>query len=330
MFSSETLGKCAVIKIIDLLPKKIKTSDGSTNLKDSFLFLAKSQSKLLVYQNLWLPFTEEESEKLKRYISTWGGGETVDIRNGVLEMELPSFLVPFVDEISSIPGARLSPNLLRISGDVYFCVEFHPATNLKVSEVVINFLSRDHIFTKELIYIGDQVNNIPFLLNLYKENGNSYDNFVLLSNVWEFTEEEIRNQNLGIFQNHGTFVPKFFVDNSTDKLIFKLDHRGILGKGKSVVVDEKDNLVEIEITSKFFSDFYNEIIRSYCGPIFYHVYVNESRETSYYLVEKGIEALFIKGLLKLFNKDPRSEHRNYILKFQKLGEVLGERMNKAN
>ena len=330
MFSSETLCKCAVIKINDLLPKKIKTSDGNTNLVDSFLFMAKSQSKLLVYQNLWVSFTEAENEKLKKYVSTWGGGETVDIRNRVLEMELPSFLVPFVDEISSIPGARLSPNLLRISGDVYFCVEFHPATNLKVSEVVMNFLSRDHIFTKELIYIGDQTNNIPYLLNLYKKNGNSYDNFVLLSNVWEFTEEQIRNQNLGIFQNHGTFVPKYFVDNSTDKLIFKLDHRGVLGKGKSEIVDEKDNLVEMEITSKFFSDFYNEIVRSYCGPIFYQVSVTESRETSFYLVEKGIEVLFIKGLLKLFNREPRNDHRNYILKFQKLGEVLDERLDNAN
>lgn len=322
MFSYETLRRCSVIQIHDLLPKKIKTSDFNSSPRDGFLFLARTESKLLVYQNLGFEPTEIEIKNLKKYISTWGGGENAEISNGVLEMELPSFLIPFENELNSIPGCRISPNLLRIEGDVYLTVEYHDTVNREVSEAIMKFISGDHLFKKKLIYTGTQSDGLPYILKLYKENGNSLDNLFMITTVWEFEENQIKTQNLGVFQNTGNYLPKCFVNGVKDELIFKVDNLEILGSANYRVVDAEEKIVEMEVTSRFFSDFYNEVIRKYSGPIFCHMEVSETEQTSYYLVEMDHQTLFMKGLLNHWKKDARVDHKNYIKSAEKLSSFV--------
>ncbi len=325
MFSSETLPRCAVIKISDLLPKRIRVFDNSNDLKDGFLFLGKTGKKLLVYQNLGFDVTEQDREHLKKFILTWGGGETVEIRNGILEMELPSFLVPFLNEINSIAGSRVSPNLLRISGDVHICIEFHDAARVKVSEAVMEFASRNHIFEKNIVYMGKQPAEMPYLLKMYADSGNSLKDLTLVTSVWEFTDEEVAKQNLGVFQNQGSFVPKYFIDDTQDKLIFRLDNPQVLGNGKYETVDPSDNMVEIAVTSKFFSDFYNEVIKGYSGPLFYQAEVTGKSLATHFLVESELTSQFVKGIRNHWKREVRADHRNFIHSLQKFDSFLEER-----
>lgn len=323
MFSTETLGKCTVIKIHNLLPKKLKATDIDSKLKDGFLFLASVGEKLLVYQNIGEEATGLEVSQLKKFISNWGGGERVEIRNGILEMELPSFLVPFHNRINEIPGCRVYPNLLRMDGDVYLCIEYHETASNEVSKAVMDFLSEDHIFEKELIYSGIQGGKLPYLLNIYRENGNSLGDFMVIRTVWEFRDGQEKTGNQGVFQNIGTYVPKCFVHDSTDKLIFRNAGHGTMGDAPHHLVDENRNIVEFDVKSRFYSDFYNEVIRNYSGPIFMHMEVQESRQVSYHVVERKQQNLFIKGLLGHWNRQSRKDHVNYIDMAQRLDMLIG-------
>lgn len=322
MFSLETLEKCAVIKIHDLLPRKIKTSEANSILKDGFLFLGQEGSKLIVHENLGLELTEIEVEHLKKFVSTWGGGDRVDVINGVLEMELPTFLNPFVEKINAIPGCRISPNLLRIGGDVYFYIEFHNSSNSSVSNEIMAFMSKEHLFEKELVYAGNQDNGIPYILKMYRDFGNSLNDLFMITTVWEFTNGQEEYQNQGVFQNQGNYVPKAFVDGFSDKLIFKMKKREILGNSEHRLVDESDNLVEFSVTSRFFSDFYSEIIKNYSGPIFCHMEVAEKKHISHYLIERKRQVPFIKGLLNNWKRDARADHTNYIYSAESLESVI--------
>lgn len=322
LFSFETLNSCSVIKIIDLLPRKFHTSGSDSDLSDSFLFLSRTESKLLVYQNLGFDPTDAEVRNLKEFVRTWGGGEGVEVQNGVLEMELPSFLLPFENEIDSIPGCRISPNLLRIKGDVYIAVEYHDTVSERVGKTLMNFISKNHIFKKELVYTGKQTHGVPYILGLYRDNGNSLDNLFMISTVWEFKGDQIVYQNQGVFQNTGNYVPKCFVNGKKDKLIFKTENPGVLGNLEYDSVDENEHIVEINVSSRFFSDFYNEVIRKYSGPIFCQMEVSKTRQTSYYIVEMSHQTLFLTGLLNNWKKEARADHVNYIDFLGKLTDFI--------
>lgn len=323
MFSTETLGKCTVMKIHDLLPKKVR-NDINSSQKDGFLFMAQSESKLLVYQNIGYDPTETEVNQLKKHISNWGGGEMVDVQNRILEMQLPSFLIPFYNDLNNLPGCRVFPNLLRVGGDVYICIEYDQKVSNQVSQIVMEFISEDHLFKKELVYSGPQDGGPPYLLKLYGDFGNNINDFVVIKTVWEFTREEVEKQNQGVFLNTGSYVPKCFIHQSTDKLIFRKNVDEIKGNAPSTTIDGANGVVEFNVRSQFYSDFYNEVIRLYSGPIFLHMEVFGDKQETYFIIEKNQQAIFIKGLKNHWKRTAREDHVNYIDYVETLGNVMSK------
>lgn len=326
-FSNQILDNCTVIRIHDLFPKRIRLSETNSTLNDGFLFLAFSDDKSLVYHNLGFEPTEVEASNLRKYMSMWGAGNEINIRNGILEMSVPSFLNPFFEEINKIPGCRISPNLLRIEGDVYISIEYSHIVSWQVSNAVMTFLSQNHIFLKELIYSGNNNGKIPYLLNLYRSKGNDLDNLFMIRTTWKINEEDMKNQNQGFFLNSGRYVPKFFINGISDKLIFKSDYSVIKGGGTSESIDPSDNLFEVEIRSAFFSDFYKEVIRYYSGPIFVTMQISNGFHISSYIIERQYQRLFVTGLLKHWKRDARSNHVNYISAAFGLNSVLENNMD---
>lgn len=312
MYGLQTLDKCAVICIHDLLPRKLATSV-TDNIGDSgFLLLSKEGEKLVVHENLGFSLNQDEMTQVKKFFYTWGGGQGVNITNGVLEMELPTFLAPFVNEINSSVGCRVSPNLLRIGGDVYIYAEFDEAVGPQVSKTVIDFLSKDHLFEKDLIYIGNEDPRMPTILRMYMDSGYDIDDLFLISTIWEFREGQQKTQNEGVFRNIGNYIPKGFVNGSQDKLIYRLEGDDILGNAPYEWVNREKKLAEFKVRSKFFSDFYNYVIKLYSGPVFCDMQVTNGYHKTYYIVEKERHLEFIKGVKNHWNRSARSDHINYI------------------
>lgn len=318
----KTLGKTTIIMIHNLMPKKIVAKDTDSSLKDGFLFMVKEKDRIMALQNLGFDPTEAELNHLRKHISAWGGGETVLVENGVMQMEIPQFLAPFVEKIRNIPGCRVAPNLLRIQGDVYICLEYPDALTEEISKAVLEFLTTDHLFEKKLIYSGYNNQGIPYLLKLYKEHGNKLSDFSLITNVWEFDPKTKQSENQGVFTNLGSFLPKCFMDGKKDQLIFKLEKKVITGNATHEIVDPDNNIVEFAISSSFYSDFCNQVLKKYSGPVFMHLLVTENKLITRNIIKAQHQNLFLKGLQAHWSLNPRKHHKNYVDSVINLEEAI--------
>lgn len=323
-YFTETLDNNIIIRIHNLMPKKIGTGESYSNLKDGFLLMVRENRHLMAIQDLGFEPNEEEINNMEQYISAWGGGENISIQNGILEMEIPQFLLPFADRIFDEPGCRITPNLLRIGGDVFLSVEYPQCLAEKVAGIVDEFMGQDHLFKKEITYVGKKQQGIPVLLRMYKEAGHELSDFVMVTTVWELDESIKRDENQGVFGNRGNYVPKGFVNDSNDKLIFRKDDREIHGFADHTVVDPVNNIVEFSVSSNFFTDFFNRVAKIYTGPIFMHPVVEENRQITYLIVEKRRQEIFLRGLQEHWKLEARREHTNLILSVERLDHVHEE------
>lgn len=322
MFSNETLDYCTVIKIDNLMPKKLSMADANSVVKDLFLFIARDEGQLKAYMNLGFEPTNSEKEGLRNFLSSWGGSEHSEVHNTILEIEFPKFIIPFYERLNEIPGCRVDPNVFHSHGDVYVSVEYNRNITKQVNDSITDFLIRDHIFTKKLVYSGPQPHGLPYLLQLYAKNGNELGNFVVVKTVWKHELDHIRVQNQGVLQNMGNYVPKEFSGGNSEVLIFRTDSADIKGDVESKVVSPTDNLVEFRVKSNFFSDFSNEVIKRYSGPIFLQIVQSRDRQESYYVLEKELQIPFLKGLTEHWSRPARSNHVNYIELVNSLEEVV--------
>ena len=307
------MGYCAILVLKNINPRHLRAMDIKLGEEDHYHFLAKKGKKWLIYQNVGRDLSDPEYDSLKKYVKTWGGGEQVDCKNGILHMEVPEFVWRFFEDINMIPGARVSANTFQHGGDAYLSVEFQEGNVERVSEKILEFVGEDGLFKKEIVYVGRQTGILPHILKLYSDFNNNLGDFSVFETLWEPTVEEREKQNMGVFLNQGLFVPKAFVDGERDKLIARLDSLEVKGDSSYKVIDEKNSIVEFDVKTKFFSDFYNEIIESYSGPLFLSLKVDERGISSYYILESDVQQLFIQGLYRHWKRPSRMRHKNYIM-----------------
>lgn len=309
---AETTDRFMIVKIHNLMPKRFRSSQRNVKIKDTFLLLANEDGKLVTFQDLGYSPNAGEIENIRHFMKLWGGGEDIEIRNGILQMPLPNFMKPFVDRVMREPGCRISPNLLRIDDDVYISIEFPAILSQVMEEIVTKFIAEDHLFKKELFSSGHKKPGLPTLLRIYEEAGNNLDDFVIVTTIWEFDQNRKKVQNQGLFTNTGNYVPKGFYSGLDDILIYQKHDDNVTGSQLSTIVDPATHLFEFKVTSKFVSDFYNLIIKEYTGPIFVHSIVSEESQISYYIISANHQEDFIDGLNKHWNREARRNHSNHI------------------
>ncbi len=321
MFSHEVLDSCTVIIIEKLMPRKLNLADSNSIVKDGFMFISRDSGGLKTYMNLGFEPTQAEKDALHNFLASWGGGEKSSVHNTILEMEFPEFVIPFYERINAIPGCRVDPNLFHSKGDIYVNVEYNKAVAKEVNDIITEFLIKDHLFSKRFIYSGPQGKGLPYLLQLFSRNGNSLGDFLVVKTAWRYDSEQIKRQNEGIVQNLGKYVPKEFSEGQIQKLIFKTEVPAIKGSARSEIVSMDDNLVEFQIKSKFFTDFSNEVIKRYTGPIFLQLEITLEKQISYYIVEKSLQIQFLKGITENWKKPARADHVNLIEEVVSLDEA---------
>lgn len=322
---SEIMEYCAILVIKNVNPRYLKAHEIRIGEYDHFHFLAKKSGKWFIYQNVGRDLSEREYESLKKYVKTWGGGDSIECNNGILRMEVPPFSWAFFDKVNEIPGCRLTPNTFQNQGDAYISIEFPFSKIQEVSRVIMDFMGEESLFRKEIIYFGEQNAGIPQILKVYQDFGNSLEDFTIIETLWDTTNENIEKQNMGVFQNSGTFAPKHFINLERDKLIARLDSLNIQGEAEYTIIDERKRIVEFDIKSRFFSDFYNEVVERYSGPIFLSLKINREGVHSYYIIEKDVQQLFINGVNSHWKRPARKNHKNYILNVTTLDKWIAER-----
>lgn len=318
-FDNLILRKCAVLKVHAVNPRFVNIGDMRTGEKDHFHIMGRENGRWFFYRRVEQKMTEKEIETLKEYTEKMGMTYDIAPSTNIMRVGVPEPQGKFYNEVNNIAGCRVSPVTFQSLGDVYFCIEFPENRVEEVSDKILDYLNSDLRYRTSVIYMGPQQDGIPYLLNLYSSSGNSLHDLTLVKTRWLFNDNEAMNENEGVFQNVGEFVPKKFVDDETDELLWRLRSREVKGKAQIDMVDEDDLIVEMKVRSRFFSDFYRSVVREYCGTVFYGVKCDESGLTNYYIVEKRAQQIFLRGLQKHWNLEGRRHHFNYLLEVSDLG-----------
>ncbi len=312
------LTRCAILKLIEVQPKFLALGDMRAGEKDNFHTLSREKGEWFFYRRMEQIMTESEKIKLQESSMKSELVYQPSIRPNIIKMEIPKSQGEFYNKINSISGCRISPITLQSKGDVYISVEFDESRENDVTDKILDYSNADSPYKKEIIYVGTDDNQVPFLLNLYASM-NSLSDLTLIRTRWLFKENEAKTENEGIFQNTGDFILKQFVDDETDQLIWRTGSKEIKGNAKAEFLDEEKNIVEMNVRSRFFSDFHRSIIQEYCGVIFSGYRCDEKGLNNFYIVEKRAQNRFLLGLQKHWSLQARNKHSNHLSEVIDLG-----------
>ena len=312
------LGNCAVLELHGVQPKYLKIGQMRMGEQDHFHVIGRERGKWFFYRRIKEQLTPEEKKLLAERISSLNMVIDPSSPSNIIRMSVPDFQGQFYDDINDIPGCRVSPITLQNDGNVYVSIEYEESQSQKVSDRVLDFVMEEAPYERSIVHFGSNPNDLPYLLNLYLSLGNSLGNLSLVKTRWIIDRERIDSENQGIFQNSGVFIPKQFVDDESDRLIWKMNQQPIKGNAHYAVINESKHLVEMNVRSRFFSDFYANVIRGYSGAIFSGLKCEESTLTSYFIVERHATERFLGGLHSHWNLPPRKQHNNYLVEISDL------------
>jgi hypothetical protein len=238
-----------------------------------------------------------------------------------MSVSLPAKLSAFLDNMNSISGCRVSPVSLESNGDIYLCIEFERSQSSPVSRVIMDYLRNKPGSDVNLIFYGRYSGKVPYLFSIYQKLGNSLGNLTLVETRWEFKDVRMDEENGGLFLNHGTLMPKQFSDSETESIIMRLDSQGIKGSFDAISVPGESNIIEANLKSSFFNDFFLTVIIEYSGPIYFAANCDATGLTSCYMVETNARDSFLKGLFKHWSLSGRHQHVNFLLQVRNLDSI---------
>ncbi len=317
------LDLCAVLELQDVNPKFLKVGELRLGERDHFHLLGNEGGKWFFYRRIRNELNLEERELLQEHASRMGMGLVLEGATNIIKMAIPEPQGKFYSDINKIAGCRISPITFQRSGSVFISIEFPSTRRTEISDLVMDYISGDLPFKRRLVYVGPSRGNLPYLLNMYSATGNSLGDLILVKTQWAFSGDEKGSEVGGIFQNKGILVPKQFVIGGTDELIWKLESTDIMGNVAQEVVDEKNGIVEMKVTSRYFSDFYRNLVKNYCGVSFFGIRCENEMLVNYFIVEKHTIQDFLRGLYMQWSSEARKNHHNYLVEVRNLASRGG-------
>lgn len=320
MWSSDVLDQCAVIRLEDRFPREVGIQGRNIILESQFFFTTLDNGVLYSYRNLQNSLSEidklnlEKSPEFKRSRMSILG-------NSVLKIRSEDDLLAPLNRINDIMGCRVNPNILSHSQDAYVQIEFSENVREQVSKLLLEVIPAMPSVT-ELIYMGKQPDDMPYLMKLFTELGGNINDLFLVKTEWHMRQENKERENSGVFMNEGKFIPKYFTNTASDTLIFSLKSPDIRGKPQVNEINSDSNVAELGTETNFFSDFYNEVVSAYYGTLFYEAEVRDNVLTSYYIIDRKLSSVFLSGLQKHWNLPKRKDHFNVLTSAMSLGPLF--------
>ena len=308
----------ALVKIDNIMPSVLQFNHlrGKTS-RQRLLLLSNENGKWMLSQNLGPTATDLEYTSARKHFSNWKGDLVINEKSGIIRAEVPGFLQKFLDSVYSVRGAMIIPAVLQSSEDLYLSIEFHTSELMEISRLIGEFLTLELQYRREIAYLGEGFCGFPRIYSIYEKLGNDLNDLTLIRTVWNTTKEEIEKEVHGIFQNGGVFIPKMLADRRKNPMVARLYKPEIKGSAAHTIVDGKTNVVEFDVDSSFFPDFYSETISSFYSPVFFSMKVEEGQICNYYLIEREMKQEFIQGLSRHWKHRQRENHSNH------LAEIVG-------
>lgn len=314
MWDSEVLSNCIVVRVDGLLPKIAGFHGREIRLDNTFFLSGLEGERMYIYRNLGDRLSQIEKNVIEG--NNEGRSGISVIGDSVLRLSVLETFGKIFNRINSVPGFRMNPCILSHSTDLYIQIDYDEHSlnnNFKVAMEIINSLNERN----EIIYMGKQPSECPYLIMLYREFGCFMGDLTLVRTEWKMAPQEIDIENKGIFRNSGILVPKYFTSAERDTILFKLDSLEVKGDALYRSVNDS-NLIEMDLESRFFSDMYREVIMTYYGTLFYWAEVRDQVMTSNFVIDTALVNKFLIGLRNHWNIASRKNHSNAVVSVSRL------------
>lgn len=329
-----SIGIFAVLKVGVPNPvsmKLISSNRGNDNFLGSFV---RKENEWYIYidrfKDLALRDIEKiTSEQIRLYDDMFpelDNSKFIVQENKLVRRKIFEISQKFYNGVFEIPGTVISPMAGLNSKYTVIGIKYPRSQSQKVTELIMNYIDNSRIDVS-ILYLDNEDDMEPFFLKLMKILGIKLNEYVLIKTVWNMDDMNMLHENHGIFQNDMTFEPKI-CDPDNPGLIATINKEKYKGKVMgnapfSIVGDFENNyVVEFKLGSKWFKDFYNDIIHPMGGEFYYWGHSNgKGILENYYVIRKDNLSTFMNGLRKHWNEKSRAEHRNMIERVENLDNI---------
>ncbi|MGC8655776.1 MAG: hypothetical protein ACP5TG_04690 [Thermoplasmata archaeon] len=237
----------------------------------------------------------------------------------------------FFNRVVNLPGGVLYSFVMLGEHDTLFAYKFPEKVSSEVTSLLMEYITNTPVQVDLLFLAKETSYSEPSFFKLMKSFRLDYSKFILIKTEWRMTEEELKNENRGIFQNEMSFKPKYFDPDTKGligRMVAELKSEEIKGNVDKIILEGKGSntkLVEFELKSKWFSDIYNDVLYPTGGSFFYWGYSNgKGIIENYYIIPGRNQIEFLKGLKKHWSEPSRAKHTNTITLVQNVEEVMKE------
>jgi len=257
--------------------------------------------------------------------------EFIKIEGKLLRRKIVEKTENFFNNIINLPGTIVYSLVMLGEKDTLYAIKFPEKFLSDVSSILMDFILDSPLRVDVLLLNKENYFPEPSFIKLIKSFKLDYSKYTLIKTEWKMTEEELRNENRGIFQNEMSFKPKYFgmeAEGLVGRMVAELKSEDIKGNVNKAIIEgngKNAQLVEFDLKSKWFHDIYNDVLYPMGGSFFYWGY-SDGRGTleNYYIIPARNQMEFLKGLKKHWSEPSRVKHINTISYVNNLGEVMKE------
>ncbi len=251
----------------------------------------------------------------------------IEMEDKNLRMVMTTSLNDFLESLADIEGVIIYGVALMGLNDTILGIKFPESVSYKVTNLILKLIKSAPFDVEILKLEKENDGDIPSFFKFNNLVKFDYSKLLLIKTRWEMTSEELKGQNKRIFLNEMRFQPKIF--ESYDSPIYAefssyISPQDVKGNAKfKIIGGNTGKIVEFDIKSKWFHDFYEDVIKPTRGPFFYWGYSDgRGNLDNYYIVPERNQVLFLKGLEKQWSEPSRANHKNIILKVDNLKETI--------
>lgn len=257
-----------------------------------------------------------------------GSKTYLDREMKMLIREVSNATSTFLNSLAHIDGVIIASIALIGDDDILIAIKYTDSSAFEVSKLFLQFVESSP-FNVDLLDTGKE-DRIPLFFKFYNSIKTDYSLLLLIETVWKMKEEEIKDENKGVFLNQMVFEPRNFgpeVAPIISTLPTSAMDKNIRGDAEFKVLSHQDEetIVEFYFESRWFDDFYNNVVKPINGSFYYWGYADgQSHLHNYYVLPVRNETQFIKGLKNHWNEPSRAKHENAIIRVQNLRDIVEE------
>ncbi|MGC9294454.1 MAG: hypothetical protein ACP5E8_04175 [Thermoplasmata archaeon] len=286
-----------------------------------FLFIDKLKFLPNKELNVIIDFMNSEFEKS-------GNDIMVELEGKAIKRGVTKASNQFLNGLAETEGVIIYSVALMGQHDVLIAIKYPETVASAVDDLYFEYINSVNYNVEIVTLEKEHEGDIPSFFKFHNIINIDYSRLLMIKTVWNMKMDESRNENEGIFQNEMTFKPKFFDPESSPlygEIVANLKEKEIKGRAEFKIISnsEEGRLIEFRIKSKWFYDFYNDVVRPLNGPFFYWGYSNgKNVHENYYIIPIRNEIEFLKGISKHWGEQSRAHHNNVITYVEPLNEVV--------